>query len=188
MNKTTKLILGFVAGAIVLCLAVVAGGLLIVRTTGWALGRVFKTDVEQVAVISSSIAEYTVPAGFGNPYAVQAVGYSLVAYTGADGHSHIFLFQLPGDVRVDQAEIERQLRQATGSGDQPTDIVNLVPATVCGQDTTLVVSEGVSSAGQPFRQVSGMFSGKGGQALVVFETPVSTWNQAEVDAFIASIQ
>jgi hypothetical protein len=35
--------------------------------------------------------------------------------------------------------------------------------------------------------VSAIFQGKDGQALVVFERPASSWDQAEVDSFLASI-
>ena len=114
---------------------------------------------------------------------MQLAGASLVGYTGSDNHSHIYFFQAPANVKVDQAEMERQLSQAIENGDDPTDVVDMVPSRLCGQDTTLLVSEGVNSDGDAFRQVSGMFQGKGGQALVVFERPVSNWDQAEVDTF-----
>jgi hypothetical protein len=190
MNGTTKLILGIVVGVTLLCVAASAGGLLLLRSAGWALGRAIETDAETVAEISGSIADYDLPAGFEEAYATRLAGFSLVSYTGHDEHSHIYLFQLPSYVEIDQAEIERQLQQATGKEGTDwaqTEVVDRQPATICGEATTLVVSEGVNHDKQPFRQVSGMFTGKGGQALVVFETPVSSWDQAVVDGFIASI-
>ncbi len=191
MNKTTKIILGVTAGVVVVCLIVAAAGFLLARATGRALGSVLLTDANKVAEISGTIAEYTLPSGFGNGYASQVAGYTLVGYTGSDGHSHVYFFQLPAGVKVEQAEIERQLNQAVGEpaiSRRSSQVVSQTPATICGQQTNLVVSEGINSDNQPFRQVSALFQGKGGQAAVTFERPLSSWDQAEVDAFLRSIR
>jgi hypothetical protein len=68
------------------------------------------------------------------------------------------------------------------------EVVDQVPATIRGQETTLVVSEGMNHDSQPFRQITAIFPGDGGQAMVVFERPADQWDQAEVDTFIASIR
>jgi hypothetical protein len=191
MNNTTKIILGIAAGAVVLCLCVVAGGFLFLRTTGSILSNAVETDPDETVKVSGSIAEYTVPGDFKTAYTTSIADFSLVAYTGEDEHSHIYFFQLPAGVHMDQAEIEKQLQQAAGSQKSDwnvgSEVVDQVPATICGQETTLVVSEGVNHEGQAFRQVTGVFQGRGGQAMVVFERPVDQWDQTEVDEFIASI-
>lgn len=191
MNSTIKLILGLTAGAFMLCLCAAVSGLFLLRSTGSVLGRALQTDADQVVEVSASIAEYNLPSGFGEAYTTQLAGFSLVSYTGDDGHSHIYFFQLPAGVHMDPDEIERRLQETAGDQDRNWDVssevVDQVPATICSQEVTLVISEGVNHDGQSYRQVSGMFQGKGGQALVVFERPVASWDQAEVDAFIASI-
>lgn len=191
MNTTIKIILGLVAGVTLICLCVGAGGLILLRSTHSTLQGTFQSDSAKVVEASASIASYTLPAGFGDAYVTDVAGFSMVSYTGDDGHSHIYFFQLPKGIRLDQAEIERQLRENTGdknnNWEARSEIVDQVPATICGQETTLVVSEGINHDGQPYRQVSGVFEGQGGQALVVFERPVSSWDQAEVDEFLASI-
>ncbi len=174
-----------------LCVAAAIVGFIALRSTAQALGAAMETDAEKVAEISGSIADYDVPARFGNGYASRMAGFTLVGYTGNDGHSHVYFVQLPAGVTVDQSEIERQLDQAAGrprNNRQSAQVVDQIPATINGQETTLVVTDGINSDGEPFREGSAMFQGRGGQTLVVYEAPVSTWNQAEVDAFLASIR
>jgi hypothetical protein len=52
----------------------------------------------------------------------------------------------------------------------------------------MLVSEGMNHDNQTFRQVSGIFEGQNGPTMIVFERPVSQWDQAEVDNFLASIK
>ena len=192
MNNTVKIILGITAGIVILCLCGAVSGLLLFRSTGWVLSETFNTDANEVENVSGSIADYTVPAGFGEAYTTQVAGFSMVSYTGDDNHRHIYFFQLPAGIQVDQAEIERQLQDAAPEDSQRwvdrMEVVDRQPATICGQDVTLVTSEGLNHDKQPFRQVSAMFQGRGGQALVVFSAPVVAWDQAVVDEFLASIQ
>ncbi len=145
-----------------------------------------------MATVASGIADYDLPAGFGSEYATQIAGFSLVSYTGNDGRSHIYLLQLPAYINVDQAEIERQAQTAMQrrSHNRPPrmETVSRRQAVVRGQETTLTVREGVNSDGIGYREMSGTFQGRGGQTLVTVAGPVSTWDQAKVDAFLASIR
>ena len=77
-----------------------------------------------------------------------------------------------------------------GAGDLDSDITVIEnrPATIRGQDVTLIVSEGLNSANVPYRQVTAAFEGKGGPTLLVFSETVGAWDQAAVDEFIASIR
>ena len=52
-----------------------------------------------------------------------------------------------------------------------------------GQATTLVLSEGTNTSGQPYRTLTGVFQGKGGPALLSVEAPLSKWNHTDVVAF-----
>jgi hypothetical protein len=62
------------------------------------------------------------------------------------------------------------------------------PITVRGQETTLILSEGITEEGETYRQVMAAFQGKGGPALLVLSEPVTRWNQETVEVFIASIR
>jgi hypothetical protein len=66
-------------------------------------------------------------------------------------------------------------------------IIETRPVTVREQEVTLVISEGITSEGETYRQVTAAFQGKGGPALLMLSEPVTSWNQQVVDALIASI-
>jgi hypothetical protein len=191
MNNTVKIILALLAGVILICLVIGSAGMILMQTVNRTVGNALQSDPTQVTEIAWGIAEYDLPAGFEIGYAKQLAGFDLVTYTGLDEHSHVIFFQLPEGVHVDLDELERQLRQATGDpavhGGQAK-VVDRMPVTIRGQQTTLLVSEGTNSEGQAFRQVMAMFQGKQGQALVVFERPAVSWDQTEADTFIASIR
>lgn len=190
MNRTTKIIVGIAVGVIILCFVCAVSGILIFSIGGRTIERSVQMNSANVTEIGSDIAEYDLPDGFGEGYAAQAADFSLVAYTGADGHSHIYFLQLPAYVNLDEAEIRNRMQQAQESGDLPEElkVVETQTGMIRGEEIELVISEGANHDGQSYRQVSGTFQGKGGQAMVVFEAPVEAWDQATVDAFLASIR
>lgn len=188
MTTNAKFFLGFAGGAAVMCLLAAAAGLILVNSAGRMLNRIMVLPGQAVQASDSAlaIAEYELPPGFDSGYAIQMAGFSLTSYTGNDDHSHIYFFQLPAHVQVDVDEIERQFQQAT---ETPADVqvVDRQPATVAGKPIELVTSEGTNGEGLPYRQVSAIFEGRGGQAMVVYSGPIATWDQAAVDAFFTSI-
>lgn len=190
MNTTVKIIIGLIAGIFILCLLSATAGLLLFNTASKTVSQVIQTD-QDVTQIAGEIADYDLPAGFGQAYATKVAGFSLVSYTGDDSYSHIFLFQLPAGVHVDQAEIERRFQQASGEPQdqfQKMKVVDRQTGTIRGQSVELVISEGTNHADMPYREVSGIFQGKQGQAAVMISGPIATWDQGMVDSFLASLR
>ena len=82
-------------------------------------------------------------------------------------------------------EMEEQLRRGTGE----RIITEIRPRAVwIGQQTTLIIGEGVNGDNVPYRTASALFEGKGGQALVNISMPSASWDQAVVDEFIESLR
>jgi hypothetical protein len=52
----------------------------------------------------------------------------------------------------------------------------------------LIVREGVTDDGEQMRQVTGLFEGKDGPALLMVAGEVDAWDTEMVDRFIASIR
>lgn len=149
-----------------------------------------QADQRQVNKIAAKIADFNLPSGFSESFAAHLMGYSTVGYLGNDGHSHIYLFQLEAGKRIDQAELEKLLREADPkAAPERTNyrVVGSQPAMIMGQDVELQVIDGSNHDGDTFRQVTGSFQGRGGPAVVVFERPLDSWNEAELNAFLASI-
>jgi hypothetical protein len=192
MSGTTKVILGIIIGLVIVCLATAAGGVLLFRSAGRAIGQSLESDAGQAVEIASKIAEYQLPEDFQNVMSMDVGGFSMVAYTGTDKHSHIYFFQMPKGVHVNEEDmagkVEVVLPDDWNGRRSKAQIVDHVQGTIAGQDVTLVITEGTNHEGQAFRQVGTSFDGKNGQTFVVFSRPTSTWDQVEVDAFLASIK
>jgi hypothetical protein len=104
------------------------------------------------------------------------------------------LVQIPSWVRVDRADIERQAREAargrtqTWDNDYRFEIVGEQPATLRGKEVTITIGEGTNHEGDLYREIIAPFDGNAGQALLIIVEPVASWDQAKIDAFIASIR
>lgn len=191
MSTTVKILLALIAGTLLLCVAAGFVGLFLFRSTGMAVSNLVKTDPEHAVRVGSEIAEYDVPEGFPEVFTAKLAGYEMIGYTGSDGHSHIYFFQLPPGVTVDLSNLESELQKtfpASAESYLNVRVIDSHPGTIAGQDVTLVISEGTNHDGETFREISAAFQGKGGQALVVFSRPTASWDQAEVDNFLASIR
>jgi hypothetical protein len=180
--------------AIVLFLCCVAGlGVTLLGTR--LVGRAFITNPDKVQAVGREIADYDVPAGYDEMFAMNVLGMQMVAIgprdTAADTMA-IMLAQFPAEVGFSQQEIERQMKQALarqiGLGGANMTIVGQEQVVIRGEPVTLTVREGTAEDGEPMRQVTGLFQGKGGPAMLMVIGEVNTWDQAVLDRFIASIR
>lgn len=156
--------------------------------TACGLTTTINTNTDQVARAAAEIADFDLPAGYRPEFSASVEGYTLVSYNPGDGHSHLYLIQ--SEKESDGEKLGSMMDQiAPGSYDPQTRMAVLETRTVTvrEQEVTLVISEGVTSEGETYRQVMVPFQGKGGPALVTLSEPVERWSQESVDAFIASI-
>lgn len=147
-----------------------------------------KTNTEKVASTAAEIADFDLPAGYSAEFSASLMGYTVAAYSTGDGHSHLYLVQSTD--KADGEKLAQMLNELVpGAGDPQTrmTVIEIRPVTLRGQETTLVISEGVTSEGETYRQATVAFQGRGGPALLVLSEPVESWDQESVDAFIASI-
>jgi hypothetical protein len=184
--NAAKVILGIGIALVVIVVAgaVLTGGLFF--SAGKAVAKSYGSP-EKVSATASKIADFQVPDGFSQEYALEQFGITLAAYKGSDGHSHLMLAQMPEGTN----DLESKLQTVVpGSVDRTTrlNVVERREATVRGQQATLVISDGTNSDGQPYRQLTTSFQGKNGPAILVISRPSSSWNQADVDQLIASIE
>jgi hypothetical protein len=117
------------------------------------------------------------------------LGYSVAAYHPGDGHSHLYLIQ--SEKESDQEKLAEMLGQLVPGSSDPKSRLTVVesrPAILRGQEATIILSDGTNSDGEPYRQVTAAFEGKGGPALLVLSEPSERWNQSTVDTFIASLR
>ncbi len=175
----------FAAGIVALLALCIAG-------LGGLAGCAGQKEPAKVAAAASRIADLQLPPGYQPEATVELGGYVFVSYAPGDGHSHIMLVQAPPSANIDRAQLEQYAQQAAQSRgydrNTRTEVVGQMQATLRGKPVTLVIGQGTNSDGQAYRTLTGVFQGKGGSALLSIESPLSRWNQAEVEAFLASIR
>lgn len=189
MNRTLKFFLIIAGGALTLLLSLLMAGSIMLRSAGWVLTHVIDSEPASVSEVGRAIADYDVPDRYTDAYAAEVADFSLVAYRNADTDGHIYLLQMPATMQVDPGALEAQLRAASGTETLvETAVVQHIPCRIRGQETTLVISEGLNHDNRPYRSASAIFPGKGGQALINISGPVEAWDQALIDAFVESFQ
>jgi len=152
------------------------------------INTAINTNTDKVVSVAAEIADFDLPAGYQPEFSASLEGYTLVSYNPGDGHSHLYLIQ--SEKESDGEKLVSMIDQiAPGSNDPQTrmTVIETRLVTMREQEVTLVISEGVTSEGETYRQIMVAFHGKGGPALVTLSEPVERWNQESVDAFIASI-
>lgn len=163
--------------------------LLLTGLSACASNYSINTDSQQVSNIAAEIADFDLPAGYTADFTASLMGYTVAAFNPGDGHSHLYLIQSADE--ADGEKLASMLDEVVpGSSDSHTRmmVVETRPVIVCGETETLVISEGINGEGESYRQVSVAFQGQGGPALLILSEPVARWDQATVDAFLASIR
>jgi hypothetical protein len=151
-------------------------------------GYSFNTESEQVTSAAAEIADFDLPTGYTADFTASLMGYTVAAFNPGDGHSHLYLIQSADE--ADGEKLASMLDEVIpGSSDSHTrmTVIETRPVIVSGEETTLVISEGTNGEGEAYRQASVAFQSQGGPALLVFSEPTSQWDQATVDALLASI-
>ncbi|MFM8319704.1 MAG: hypothetical protein ACKOC5_02230 [Chloroflexota bacterium] len=199
MTRNTKIILGVLAGLVLVCLCGVGAafglGLFGMKKAVDFASQNVVTDAQDVDAVAAKIAGFDLPEGFSSEFGMSLMGFDMVGYQGSDEHSHIMFIQFPPQVDMDAQQMEEQLKQALqnngqyNSGDTQMEYVDSFDVTIKGQTVTAAVAEGKSGAdGAPFRQATAVFESSSGKALVLYIAPASAWDQATVEAFFGSIR
>lgn len=197
MDKTTKIVLIVIGSALVLCACTV----MTVLVTGfWAFRMIAKASTQtisenpQVVVrVGAEIADYEIPREFGSPVSVHIGDMTMIRYTSRDEMSYILIAQFPEGTSVNVEEMLKLMEEGAGDPNNvwystETTILEQKSATICGQTTTLNISEGTSFQGLSYRYATAPFYGRGGPAFVMVASPVDEWDMQMIDNFISTIQ
>lgn len=151
------------------------------------------TTGEEAGAKAGEIADFTPPEGFTADFSMDVGGMLMIGYNRADSNSHLFLIQAPESSGVTTAQLEQSLRDAVasnqGSSAVETTTTEEIPVTIRGEDVTATVGTGTSGDNnRTVRVMTVPFTGNGGPALLLYQTDEGEWDQAEVDAFLASFR
>lgn len=147
------------------------------------------TTNDQVLDAASEIADFVLPDGYRADFSVSLMGYTLASFRPDDEHSHLYLIQ--SEKESDGEKLEEMLEQLAPGANDPQSRMTVIETrsvTMRGQETALVISEGVDSDGGIYRQATIAFQGKGGPALLLFSEPIAKWNIETAEALIASVR
>jgi hypothetical protein len=162
--------------------------LLALLVSACGVNATVNTEADKVASIAAEIVAFDLPTGYSPEFSASLSGYKMVSYNPGDGHSHLFFIQSEKD--SDGDKLAKMISQIVPGEYEPQTRMTISETrlvTIRGQEVTMVISDGVTSEGETYRQVMIAFEGNGGPALVMLSEPVARWNQEQVDAFIASI-
>ncbi len=194
MSKGVKITLVVVGVLLVLCCI---GAAAVALIGGRFASQAFSTDPAKASQTGHEIADYALPAGYQEQGSMNIAGVKFVviaqhAQSQAGDQMVFMLMQFPSSMNLSQEEMQRQMDQAIQkqfqSGNQQMEVVGTEDVTIKGQPVTLTVSEGKGSSGTVHRQVTGVFSGKGGLAMFMAIGAKDTWDQATISQFLASIR
>ncbi len=186
--KARRVLVVLLSAWLLLCLCAAGAVALVSRSAAWLLLHSLDDEPDALASTGSAIARYELPPGFAGGYAASAAGFSLVAYNGDDGLSHIYLLQGPHWLNLDEEALERQMRSASGEAWRDLTVVERYPCQIRDEQVTVVVSEGRNHDNVRYRSASALFSGHGGPALLNISMPAAGWDQELVDDFLDSLQ
>ena len=196
MSRTTKIVIGVIVGLIVLCgCCCLAGSIATPMLLEPLMEQAASTteDPQEIAQIAGRIVDYQLPADYGEQFAMSFFGFDIVAF-GKDDMSGqvIVMMQMPEMFGLDpdemMREMEQSLQQQTGQKFGDLQYIDTIQTTIRDQNVTLTVQEGTDENGTTIRQVTGIFSGKNGVAMLMIVGPTQTWDQQMVDEFLSSLR
>jgi hypothetical protein len=164
------------------------------RIAGNRITESIQTDPTQAAAVAGDIATWDVPPGY-EQVGMDFFGFNMVfleEQNSPAGGQLIMIMQFPRESNIDEEQMEQQMNRAMGSqfNRQGLDLklVDQTTATIRDEEVTLNIREGSDSEGNQLRQMTGVFTGNGGPALLMVIAPQDRWDQELIDTFIQSIQ
>lgn len=146
------------------------------------------TSDEKIWQAAETITTLSLPAGFQPEVTVQYEGYTLVSFSGESPQSHLYLIQSQNEEdRSKLSGVLNDLMPGVSDPKQRTRVLENRSVTLCGQETTLIISEGTNGDQVHYRQAMVQFEGNGGPALLVYSEPLSRWNDKALDNLLATI-
>lgn len=164
-------------------------GLMVAVTLGCALTVALAhrlTDAERVHRLAQQIAGFDLPAGFQADYGVEMLGYVITAYRSGD--AHLTLVQAPPGIIPEEQAIRGYVTNEDSAATWRDErLVYTTERVIRDQTAQITLTDRTNGSGQSYRSLNMVFRGRQGTALLVINQPIAQWDEAAVEAFIASI-
>jgi len=199
MSKNTKIALGSLGGAILLCIV------LAVAFLGFAewqnrrnLANMFIQDPVVIAQMANDMTDYDLPPHYEEAMVSKLLTTNVLYIFATEdtpdnlSYPRITLVQFPPRKYASAAAARETMRQAGSQFETEDGMVILaeeVTTIVRGQDVRLTIYHWVDGSGEEHRTiVSDVFAGKQGFLQLAIEGPLQGWDEEMIDAFIQSIR
>ena len=194
---------GMSTGKIVLLVVLLGGGLLGLVCCGGVIyfgkqvSDTTSTDPVKVRAAADAIAEIDVPAEL-NPVVSMAIPFlmKMAMFQGTDQTSSMMLMEMAAAANMNEEQARAQMNQQAQAQGQQGNTVQIDQSTIETRDITVrgtpskfQFARGKASGGeQEYWQVSGMFPGKGGQAILMLVLPADKYDADKITQIIETIQ
>lgn len=190
MNRKTVLIIAAIV--VVLCLCIAVGSVILVRQLGAFASNTVSENPDTAIESLNNIVDFNAPEGLGQSFHMNLLGVTMVGFNLGSNDLSAMVIQFPASMQISQEQMAQQMQDAmsrqTGVGNLNLKTLGTLDRTIRGQAVTMILSEGSSSSGSAFRQLTGFFTGKNGQAMVSITGPTDSWDQTAVDRFLAALR
>jgi hypothetical protein len=194
MDRNTKIILAIAGGLLALCVCMAVGAFFALRYAGQSLQQSVTLDPAQVAEVGDRIADYAMPDGYREKFALSMLNIDMVAIgpTNETGDSMVLmLMQFPPQMTYNEEQMKQQAEQALGQqinrrGFTVT-VTDQRTVTIRGETTTLTITEGYTEQGTQIRQAFAVFSGKNGPVMLMAMGSQTAWDEDALASFMDSI-
>jgi hypothetical protein len=194
-KKNNKWLWIGLGGAVLFCLCALGVVIVLSARIGQRVQQGMKTDPESAAKSARAIADYDLPAGYQEQFAMDLFVYTMVFISPAsEGSSPVdkpvimlAQFKAGADQQQMEEQIRRSFEQQSGQRNLSMKIVENKQMTIRGEQVQVVTYEGTDDNGTIVRQLITTFPGKGGMAMLMIMGDPQHWNKEEIDAFIESI-
>ncbi|HXF63868.1 MAG TPA: hypothetical protein VNK95_19750 [Caldilineaceae bacterium] len=199
MRRKARLILLMIGLLLMLLLGLGGAAAAALGRTTWAgWSRTMVLDAEEINHIAGAIAHIDLPPGYAPEFGIHGLGFAMAAYGPGDDASHLMLIQIPPWLPMSEDAIIEQARAAQTSAQQEQEehqevelnlrIVEQREIDLGGHRVYYALSEGTNDEGLPYRSMQVFYPGRRGKIALLFEEPVSRWEDARAYALLASLR
>lgn len=194
MSKNVKIVLGIVAGILVVCcVSTIIMAMFLPRMAREFAETSLVSDPIQLQTTADNMLDHSFPPAFSELAGMNLLGISSVFATTDDGSSTIALMQFPAELNEDreamQTQLESAFEQQQGRGDVEWEQVGSQDVTINGEPTSLVIYEGNEESGTAVRQMIGTFTTKDGNiGMMLLFGPTADWENDGLESFLQSLQ
>ena len=192
-NNNKKIWIGIGVAAL-FCLCAVAFAAVIFIRMGQQVQQGMKADPQAAAETAHSIADYELPAGYQEEFAMNILTTSMVFMSSRSSDSYslaptimLAQFRTMGNEEQAKEQMRQSFEQQMGRRNVVMKLVETKKMTIRGEETEVAFYEGTDGAGTAMRQVITTFPGKDGIAMLMISGVAEYWDEEEINAFIESI-